>query len=337
MELVQVARDNDRLNERMHQLILDLIKAGSLEQVIDTLNDHLRGEFKADTLSLLLYDMAPESGTRVRHPAHRPRRRGAGTFRELPQVRPPPVRAPEAGAAGVPVRRPGPGGGVRRPGAHRPRCPPGHARHRQQRGQPLSSRHGHPVPEPPRRADQRRARTPPAAGVRLKDRMDPEAHDWVARFLGHLDHERRYSHHTLRNYRRDLEQVMAYCGRQGIARWSDLDSHQVRALAAEGFRQGLAGPACSAGSRPCAACTVFSSAKAWRAPTPPPTSAPRKARAPCPTPWTWTAWASCSMARPTTHWRCATWPCSSCSIPRACAWRNWCPWTCTTSTARPAT
>jgi uncharacterized protein len=57
MELVQVARDNDRLNERMHQLILDLIKAGSLEQVIDTLNDHLRGEFKADTLSLLLYDM----------------------------------------------------------------------------------------------------------------------------------------------------------------------------------------------------------------------------------------------------------------------------------------
>ncbi|MCA1805913.1 MAG: DUF484 family protein [Xanthomonadaceae bacterium] len=38
-------------------MILDLIKAGSLEQVIDTLNDHLRGEFKADTLSLLLYDM----------------------------------------------------------------------------------------------------------------------------------------------------------------------------------------------------------------------------------------------------------------------------------------
>lgn len=71
--------------------------------------------------------------------------------------------------------------------------------------------------------------------------MDPEAHDWVARFLDHLDHERRYSHHTLRNYRRDLEQVMAYCGRQGIAHWSDLDAHQVRALAAEGFRQGLAG------------------------------------------------------------------------------------------------
>jgi uncharacterized protein YigA (DUF484 family) len=60
MELVQVARDNDRLNERMHQLILDLIRAGSLEQVTDTLNDHLRGEFKADTLALLLHDLAPE-------------------------------------------------------------------------------------------------------------------------------------------------------------------------------------------------------------------------------------------------------------------------------------
>ena len=60
MELVQVARDNDRLNERMHQLTLDLIRAGSLEQITDTLNDQLRGEFKADTLSLLLYDVAPE-------------------------------------------------------------------------------------------------------------------------------------------------------------------------------------------------------------------------------------------------------------------------------------
>ena len=60
MELVQVARDNDRLNERMHQLTLDLIRAANLEQVIDTLHDQLRGEFKADTLALLLHDLAPE-------------------------------------------------------------------------------------------------------------------------------------------------------------------------------------------------------------------------------------------------------------------------------------
>ena len=71
--------------------------------------------------------------------------------------------------------------------------------------------------------------------------MEPAARDGVARFLDHLDHERRYSPHTLRNYRRELEQVMAFCARQGITRWTELGSHQVRALAAEAHRQGLAG------------------------------------------------------------------------------------------------
>ena len=60
MDLVQVASDNDRLNERVHQLILDLVKADSLEQIVDTLTDHLRGEFKADTLAVLLHDLAPD-------------------------------------------------------------------------------------------------------------------------------------------------------------------------------------------------------------------------------------------------------------------------------------
>jgi uncharacterized protein YigA (DUF484 family) len=60
MELVQVARDNDRLNERMHQLILDLIAARNMEQIIDTLNEHLQGEFKADTVTLLLHDVAED-------------------------------------------------------------------------------------------------------------------------------------------------------------------------------------------------------------------------------------------------------------------------------------
>ncbi len=60
MELVQVARENDRLNERVQQLILDLIAADSLAQMVDTLNDHLQGEFKADTVSLLLYGIRDE-------------------------------------------------------------------------------------------------------------------------------------------------------------------------------------------------------------------------------------------------------------------------------------
>ncbi len=54
MELVDVARDNDRLNERMHQMTLDLLQAGSLIDLLDTLENHLRNEFSADTITLHL-------------------------------------------------------------------------------------------------------------------------------------------------------------------------------------------------------------------------------------------------------------------------------------------
>jgi len=50
MDLVHVARDNNRLNERMHQLTLGLIRAHSLEDLLDTLRENLLGEFKADTV-----------------------------------------------------------------------------------------------------------------------------------------------------------------------------------------------------------------------------------------------------------------------------------------------
>jgi len=52
MDLVQVARDNNRLNERMHQLTLELISTTSLVQLLDTLRENLMGEFKADTVAL---------------------------------------------------------------------------------------------------------------------------------------------------------------------------------------------------------------------------------------------------------------------------------------------
>ena len=54
MELVDVARDNDRLNERMHQMTLDLLQAGSLIELLDTLENHLRNEFSADAITLHL-------------------------------------------------------------------------------------------------------------------------------------------------------------------------------------------------------------------------------------------------------------------------------------------
>jgi uncharacterized protein YigA (DUF484 family) len=52
MDLVQVARDNNRLNERMHQLTLELISTTSLVQLLDTLRNNLQGEFNADTVTL---------------------------------------------------------------------------------------------------------------------------------------------------------------------------------------------------------------------------------------------------------------------------------------------
>jgi uncharacterized protein YigA (DUF484 family) len=54
LELVDVAQDNDRLNQRMHRMTLDLLKAGSLLQLLDTLRDHLGNEFKADAIALHL-------------------------------------------------------------------------------------------------------------------------------------------------------------------------------------------------------------------------------------------------------------------------------------------
>ena len=54
MDLVHVARDNNRLNERMHQLTLGLVNSKSLEGLLDTLRDNLVGEFNADTVTLRL-------------------------------------------------------------------------------------------------------------------------------------------------------------------------------------------------------------------------------------------------------------------------------------------
>ena len=57
LELVDVARDNDRLNERLHHLTLELIGAGSLTELIDNLENQLRDEFMADAIVLHLPDL----------------------------------------------------------------------------------------------------------------------------------------------------------------------------------------------------------------------------------------------------------------------------------------
>lgn len=62
---------------------------------------------------------------------------------------------------------------------------------------------------------------------------------WIDRFIDHLAYERRLSPQTRKHYRRDLEALRGYCETQGIERWDDLGSEQLRAFSAAGYRRGL--------------------------------------------------------------------------------------------------
>ncbi len=54
-ELIAVARDNDRLNQRLHRLTLRLIEAESRQDILTTLQDELRERFNADAVELKLF------------------------------------------------------------------------------------------------------------------------------------------------------------------------------------------------------------------------------------------------------------------------------------------
>ncbi|HEY7752246.1 MAG TPA: tyrosine recombinase XerC [Steroidobacteraceae bacterium] len=69
--------------------------------------------------------------------------------------------------------------------------------------------------------------------------MQAAAVGWIGRYLGHLRTERRLSPHTESNYRRDLEALVAYCDREGIAAWKKLDNFHIRSFAAREHRDGL--------------------------------------------------------------------------------------------------
>jgi uncharacterized protein len=61
LDLVQVARENERLSQRMHHLALGLMDADSLDAVLATTQEQLRTEFRADHVVVrLLGD--PEDG-----------------------------------------------------------------------------------------------------------------------------------------------------------------------------------------------------------------------------------------------------------------------------------
>lgn len=57
-------------------------------------------------------------------------------------------------------------------------------------------------------------------------------------YCTHLRSERQVSPHTLLAYRRDLDKVLAYCEKQQLASWVDLDVQHLRSLVARQHQQG---------------------------------------------------------------------------------------------------
>jgi integrase/recombinase XerC len=64
-------------------------------------------------------------------------------------------------------------------------------------------------------------------------------HKEVAAFLERLKTERRLSPHTISAYQHDLNALLGFCAREGIASFAALDSYVVRRFAAESHRRGL--------------------------------------------------------------------------------------------------
>ena len=58
-QLMDVARDNDRLFDKTRRLVLSLLDANSLDEVISAVEDSLRHEFQVPFVSLILFSETP--------------------------------------------------------------------------------------------------------------------------------------------------------------------------------------------------------------------------------------------------------------------------------------
>ncbi|MGX5221403.1 DUF484 family protein [Pseudomonas segetis] len=58
-QLMDVARDNDRLFEKTRRLVLDMLDASSLEEIVSCVEDSLRSEFQVPFVSLILFSDNP--------------------------------------------------------------------------------------------------------------------------------------------------------------------------------------------------------------------------------------------------------------------------------------
>jgi len=71
------------------------------------------------------------------------------------------------------------------------------------------------------------------------DAMNNSAKHQLQQFLAYLATERRMSIHTSSAYEHDIGECAAYCDKQGVTEWTQLDHHHVRAFAAAEHRRGI--------------------------------------------------------------------------------------------------
>jgi integrase/recombinase XerC len=64
-------------------------------------------------------------------------------------------------------------------------------------------------------------------------------HDWIDKFIHHLEFERRLSALTCKHYRRDLDTLAAYCDQYDVGGWKVVDNEHMRSFAAACYRKGL--------------------------------------------------------------------------------------------------
>ncbi len=63
--------------------------------------------------------------------------------------------------------------------------------------------------------------------------------EWIDRFIRHLKYERRLSPQTCLHYARDLNALAAYCRRDNVLHWTEVDAEHIRAFSGACYRQGL--------------------------------------------------------------------------------------------------
>jgi len=69
--------------------------------------------------------------------------------------------------------------------------------------------------------------------------MPDHENEWIAKFIRHLEFERRLSPLTCKHYARDLDSFHTWCASQHVPGWGSVDSEHIRAFSAACFRRGL--------------------------------------------------------------------------------------------------